>query len=151
LTLWRISFYEALDGIGAFRGGGRWNSRGRHAVYLADSPAGAMLETLVHLPLDESDWPNRYKLLRVEIAGAAEPVDLPPPLTDWQENLAATQRIGDAWLAERWSALARVPSAIVPFTWNYLLNPSHPDAAKAKAVEATEHLYDPRLLQIRGV
>ena len=149
VTLWRISLYEALDGIGAFRGGGRWNSPGRYAVYLAESPAGAMLETLVHLPQDESAWPDRYKLLRVEVRVDAGPSDILTPKGVWQEHLSETQKIGDAWLQERGSALARVPSAILPFTWNYLLNPNHPDAANAKVVEATQHLYDPRLLHIR--
>jgi len=149
LVLWRISLNEALDGIGAIRGGGRWNTPGHAVVYLAETAAGAMLEILAHLPLEEADLPEQYKLLRVE-AGTGAPVEtLNVSATWWQANPGVTQRIGDAWLESATAVLARVPSAIMPYTWNYLLNPLHADSAKARVVQASEHLYDPRLLRVR--
>jgi len=33
-----------------------------------------------------------------------------------------SQKIGDAWLTSMETTLARVPSAIMPYTWNYLFN-----------------------------
>ena len=32
-------------------------------------------------------------------------------------------------------ALARVPSAIMPNTWNFLLNPEHPEAGEIRIIE----------------
>ena len=41
--------------------------------------------------------------------------------------------------------LLRVPSAVVPKSFNYLFNPRHADAGKATIQSATEHPYDARL------
>jgi hypothetical protein len=40
-----------------------------------------------------------------------------------------------------------VPSAIVPQTFNVLLNPSHRDATRVAIVETGDHAIDPRLLK----
>ena len=50
--------HAALDGEGAFRVGGRWNSPGRHMVYMAQSVALAVLENLVHM--SRQDFPTGY-------------------------------------------------------------------------------------------
>jgi RES domain-containing protein len=69
--------------------------------------------------------------------------DLP---RDSVENTAATQAVGDAWLARASTALLAIPSAVVPETFNVLLNPAHQDAARIAIVQATDHVIDPRLL-----
>jgi RES domain-containing protein len=61
--------------------------------------------------------------------------------------LALTRRIGDVWLKSQRSALARVPSAILPNTFNYLLNPLHPDAVRITIAEARSATIDPRLIR----
>ena len=149
-VFWRISIHEALDGVGAFRAGGRWNTRGHSVVYLAESPAGAMLEILAHLPLDELDMPEYYRLLRIEALGDPAIANLDPPRSEaWKTSLAITQKLGDAWLERSDTSIARVPSVIMPQTWNYLLNPLHSGAANVRIIAATDHLYDPRLLRVR--
>ena len=55
--------------------------------------------------------------------------------SDWREHAEFTRGIGDTWLASLETPLARAPSAIVPHTWNYLLNPLHPDAGKVEIAE----------------
>ena len=66
---------------------------------------------------------------------------------DWKEHPEFTRNLGDAWLASRESPLARVPSAIAPQTWNYLLNPEHPDAKKIEVVEVIRERFDNRLFR----
>jgi RES domain-containing protein len=58
-----------------------------------------------------------------------------------------TRQIGDAWLASLETALARVPSAILPRTWNYLLNPEHPDAKQVQIAEVIKERFDNRLFR----
>ena len=65
----------------------------------------------------------------------------------WKFDLALTRKIGNAWLKSRRSALARVPSAILPNTFNYLLNPLHPDAARLTIADTQKAILDPRLLR----
>ena len=69
----------AFDGEGARRYGGRWNSRGQRATYMADSIALAALELLVHLGSERAL--AAYRLFRVEVAVSQimilEAADLP--------------------------------------------------------------------------
>ena len=149
--LWRISNYPSLSGEGGLHYAARWHSAGHRVVYLAESPAGALIEALVHLELDEIDWPRTYQLMQVEY-----PADLrvdtlkPTPAKSWKTSPAATRKVGDEWLIAGRSALARVPSVILPETWNVLLNPGHPDAKQLRIVRTIRAEYDPRLLGLSG-
>lgn len=138
---WRLcrAPFAALDGEGARRFGGRWNNPGRPLVYLADHPALAVLEVVVHLDLSPEDLPDDYVLLRVALP------DEPPP--DLPGAIVETRAAGDRWLASLSSALLRVPSVIVPHATNLLLNPLHPAAHVARVVESTPFHFDPRLLR----
>ncbi|MHB8270717.1 RES family NAD+ phosphorylase [Bradyrhizobium sp.] len=107
----------------------RWHTRGRRIVYLADHPANALLEMLVHV--DRDLLPTTYRLLRVIVPErtAVEAVGADTLTADWQNQPATTRDIGDQWLDRSSSALLQVPSVIVPRARNFLLNPAHTDAA----------------------
>jgi RES domain-containing protein len=147
-TLWRISNHITLDGNGGKKSGARWHSKGSRIVYLADSPMAAIVETLVHLDIDSEDTPDFYTLLRVSVPEGLtiQSLELPDG-DDWKQDLALTERIGDAWLASGETLLARVPSVIAPRTWNYLLNPGHPDAMQVQIAEVIKERFDNRLFR----
>jgi hypothetical protein len=67
--------------------------------------------------------------------------------TDWKVRLEFTRSLGDAWLTSMETPLARISSAIIPRTWNYLLNPEHPDAKKIEVAEVIRERFDNRLLR----
>lgn len=149
MFLWRISNHYSLAGDGALRTPGRWHSRGRRIVYCAQNPAAALLEILVHFEIDIQDLPVRYRLLKIHVPDdvPVERVSVDQLPSDWPEKTEATRALGDAWLATDSSALLIVPSAIVPDTFNVLLNPAHNDAKRIVIVETGEHAIDPRLLK----
>lgn len=137
MIAWRLCRrpHADLSGEGARRFGGRWNSPGRPVVYLAEHPALAALEVRVHLDLPFELLPTDYVLMRVLVP------DSPNTVFDAVANTVAT---GDAWLAEARSAVLRVPSVLVPHSWNVLFNPNHPDAnGVRRSVEPFG--FDPRL------
>jgi RES domain-containing protein len=147
--LWRISNHFSLAGEGALRTPGRWHSRGRRVVYCAATPAAALLEILVHFEIDMQDLPVCYRLLKIEAADhlQVESVSvgrLPP---DWPARTEVTRGLGDRWLTGGAAALLSVPSAIVPETFNVLLNPTHRDAKRIVIVQASDYVIDPRLLK----
>lgn len=152
-TLWRISNYTDLSGEGSRSASGRWHSEGSLVVYLAENPASAMLERIVHLTdRDEGGiLPRFYQLLQISVPDdlATKPLSA-LAASDWRERVEFTRAIGDAWLASLESPLARVPSAIVPHTWNYLLSPLHPDAAQVQIVEAIRERFDIRLFRFEA-
>lgn len=150
-TLWRISSYGDLSGAGGLRHAGRWHSAGFPIVYLADSPSTALLETLVHLELDEDTYPDARKLLEVTVPAdcVVEELELPEG-EGWKQDQAFTQRLGMTWLRSHRSPLASVPSVIVSEVRNYLLNPMHPDAVRIKVVSERLQPFDPRFFRFRS-
>jgi RES domain-containing protein len=137
---WRLTrhAFADLSGTGAREYGGRWNSRGRPVVYLAEHPALAVLEVRVHLDLPFDLLPEDYVLLRVGLPDgiAAALVDELP-----SDPIAA----GDEWLSGGATAMMRVPSVLVPRAHNLLLNPLHRDSAGARALEVIPFAFDERL------
>lgn len=149
-TLWRISSHADLSGEGGRLASARWHTEGRRVVYLAESPVGAIIERLVHLMDMKPDGilPRTYQLLRISMGGELEVKSLDPPAgMDWWVQELLTRKIGDTWLTSQETAFARVPSVIAPYTWNYLLNPEHPDAKRTRIAEVIKERFDNRLFR----
>jgi len=146
--LWRVSNYPNLSGEGGRKFSARWHTSGTRIVYLAESPMAALVETLVHLEVDSEDIPEFYTLLKIFVPDdlAIQPLD-PPADREWKHDLELTRYMGDAWLASKETALAWVPSVIAPQTWNYLLNPEHPDAKKIEIAEMIKEQFNNRLFR----
>jgi RES domain-containing protein len=151
MILWRISNHADLLGLGGLYASARWHTRGRPIVYLAESSTAALLETLVHLEVDAAHRPDKYQLLKVQADDSmhVERVELDVLPSYWKSTQDVTQRLGDEWLQRARSALLRVPSAIAPETWNWLLNPRHKEAPLVRILTAEEHRYDWRLFSAK--
>ena len=152
MICWRISNYVDLLGIGGLRASGRWHSAGHPIIYTADSPSSAILEILVNLEIDSiEDLPDSYTLMKVTvpdvliISDVIEESDLP---LGWRENKSITREIGDKWLSEGNGVVLSVPSAIMPYTTNRLLNPSHPNIKEVKIVEYANFPFDERIFKL---
>jgi RES domain-containing protein len=137
---------EAFDGEGARLHGGRWNSPGTAAVYASETRALAMLEILAGL--GETTGLANYSLIPVtfedELVEVVAPSSLPKGW-DARPPGAASQGLGDHWLAAATSAVLRVPSVLVPAEYNYVLNPKHADFHAIEIGEPVPLPLDPRL------
>lgn len=148
MRLWRISNHATLSGEGGLYAAGRWHTRGRRVVYLADHPASALLEVMVHFEIDAEDLPSHYQLLGVDIPDdlfvtRLDERELP---ANWREHTDVTRALGDNWLGENAAALLCVPSAVVPGAGNYLLNPTHQHAARIVIASGARAAFDARLM-----
>jgi RES domain-containing protein len=144
MVLWRISRHRDLTGIGGLKAAGRWHYAGHPIVYLAETPASALLEVCVHT--SANDIPPEFTLLKIE----GPEIDVPSVREDslpkdWRTGLKSTRDLGSAWLGKKESVLLRVPSAIVPETVNFLFNPSHVQAKKFRITNTFLYPFDPRL------
>ena len=152
---WRLAKYKyresALDGVGSALSGGRWNSVGTPVVYCATTLALAVLEVRVHIPLANFQPPARYAGLEILIDSACiEGVTELP--SGWRVAPAAStenttaRRFGDQWVTEKRSVALRLPSAVIPSEFIYLLNPVHPDFSRAVQLgKEVDVFLDPRL------
>ena len=97
--------------------------------------------------------PDTYQLLEIEVASAVWSkrkflADKKARVFDKDLTFEESQVIGDSWLQKNPSALAVVPSAPSPFSWNILLNPLHPDAHLVRIANSYSLAYDERLFKI---
>lgn len=133
-------------GLGSTLGNGRWHTQGpAQVVYCGASRALCQLEKRVHAnganPRDQA----LIELVLPPSAPVADVSGLRFP-DNWREDDAATQAIGDAWIASGSSLGLWVPSYVEPMERNLLLNPAHPDyAAIVLKIERHPFTFDPRL------
>jgi RES domain-containing protein len=144
MVLWRISRHRDLRGIGGLKAAGRWHYASRPIVYLAETPASALLEVCVHT--SANDVPPEFTLLKIEgpdLDVASIGVDTLPK--GWRTDLEITRDLGTSWLEKNETLILRVPSAIVPQTMNCLFNPGHGRAGEFRIVDAIAYPFDERL------
>ena len=151
---WRISNHADLTGEGGRLAAGRWNRLGRRVVYLAEHPALALLETLVHLEVDPEDIPDRYRMLTVDApddvpVGTWRTEDLDLEWPEWRSDAEITRALAEPFFEEERHVLLRVPSVLVPEAYNALLNPAHPEAGRFSITGDVSAMLDPRLLGSR--
>jgi RES domain-containing protein len=143
LMAWRLdqaAHAPSWDGgEGAYRVGGRWNTRGIRAVYCSIDPSTAILEVAVHKGFKALDT-VRHVLTAVRITDPAsvhvvDPSDVPNP--NWLRPgipSAGQQVFGNALLARHKFVL--IPSAVSTHSWNLVFVGAA--AAGSYAVEIQE-------------
>lgn len=136
-------------GEGAFRVGGRWNSRGRRVVYCALDPATAIVEVAAHKGFNTLDIVP-HVLTSIDILPAAYPLthvvnkgDVPN--SNWMRPgipSAGQQQFGDQLLSTH--PIIVIPSVVSSFSWNLIFDS---DAAKGLFQLRTQEPFalDPRL------
>ena len=138
-----IDAHEAAQPFAPDSAGGRWTHPGTPCVYASLSPAGALLEYLVHL---EGRTPDKLLLAVGAIRAADLLAEANPPSTwctlPYHEEV---RQVGDGWLQSRRSLALRVPSAVCMDECNVLLNPGHPAFAALELVALRPVTIDPRL------
>ena len=116
-----------LSGTGAFRSGGRWNSKGTYMLYSSENSSLAYLESLVHF--DKILIPPQLFITELEITNDSLIYTLPKSdyTKDWMKlSLIENQQQGDRWMSEKKYLGIKVRSAINILEYNILLNPLFP-------------------------
>lgn len=126
---WRLDeerFASGWDsGEGAFRVGGRWNSRRVRAVYAAVDPATAILEVAVHKTFRVLDTTphvlTSFAIPDVSSIHVVDPAHIPNP--NWLRPGipgAGQQAFGDDLVGRHLFVL--IPSAVSAHSWNLIFD-----------------------------
>lgn len=147
---YRLAITDSITAAFRPRGAaGRWNSKGGIVVYAAEHPALAALEMLT--AWDDYEDFSHYHLYHCQISQDAV-YDAIPDIQagdfDVHDQLT-TRRYGDNWAQRQQSVGLRVPSIVSTASYNYLLNPDHPDFERAvMRTPLGLYRYDERLLTL---
>ena len=155
VSLYRITHERYADapfsGEGGLHYDSRWTSKGRRVSYAADHLATATLEKIAGV--QRVDLLTEMIYVKAEVAASHV---MPLPEEDWPEDwdvlpaTGATRAIGDVWMQGQRSVLLRVPSVVLPYSYNYVVNAAHPEAADLTVVEIEPLLLDNRVLRQLG-
>jgi RES domain-containing protein len=143
----RSAYKEDLSGEGAEKYGGRWNSIGTRALYCCENRALALLEILA----------NSFPGIKLTDYYILE-IDIPEQLKIYQPKLEqlpnnwnsvpmnnATKLFGDDFMEKANYVGMCVPSTLMPYEYNFVFNPFHPDYKKIKIRGAEAFNIDVRL------
>ena len=150
MFVYNIRKAKYADSLRASGVANRWNKNDEFVIYTGGSRALSTLELVVHRSSISID--NSYKLLVIELnCKESEILEVNENLLpkNWQsvEAYPKLQEIGSDWYQNFEYLVMRVPSAIIPKEYNYLLNTRHPDFnKKVKIKELENYEWDNRLL-----
>lgn len=151
MEVFRIAKANYASALVASGTANRWNIRGQQVIYTGASRSLSSLELLVHkgpvspshnyrvMVISISDEDHLYKQIRLS--------ELPP---HWRGFGACSrlQKIGSDWISNQESLVLKVPSAVIPFEYNYIINTEHPEFGQQVQLLRTEdYFWDSRLLQ----
>lgn len=150
MDVWRISEFADLSGRGGELYSGRWNHAGDAIVYCAEHPALALVEVLVNLGLDQ--MPETLQLTRIDIPDDVPWTDIEEHSSvagmapDHPERLASSRALWAGFVETNRFPVLKVPSVIVPYSFNYLINPRHADASRIIIASQERFALDPRFV-----
>jgi RES domain-containing protein len=128
----------------------RWNIKGQQVIYTGSSRSLSTLELVVHrgavvpsekykvMVISMADEDHLYKQIHLN--------DLP---TNWRTFAAYStlQKIGSDWVNSQETLFLKVPSAVIPYEYNYVVNTEHPEFRNKVYLTRTEdYFWDSRLL-----
>jgi RES domain-containing protein len=120
-------FIHLLDGKGGLIIEGRWHTQGHEIIYTSASMSLCLLEVfkiqpLTLLPLNTCGIELLVPDNSIEVFDGT---NLAKGWNNPARYFTELQQFGDKWLMEKRTLLLKVPSAVVPCEYNYLLNPLH--------------------------
>jgi RES domain-containing protein len=129
-------YIDDLSGKGSYLYGGRWNSPGVYALYTSTHRSLALLELLMHVPLNVIKE-NEYYILSIKIPEIQNLISI--------ETFENSMIVGDKILNENQNLGFAVPSIVFEAEKNIIINPMHELSKKMKILNTEKLILDPRL------
>ena len=142
----KTKYAKDLKGEGAKINGGRWNHEGVACIYTAQSRALSLVEYSAHVSLEDVPRALCFTTFDVPDSSIFElEIDVLPENWDNWPHPKETRDFGSELLRKNEYLLFKFPSAIVPFEYNYLINPQHKEMTNVTIMDVIEYSYDTRL------
>jgi RES domain-containing protein len=126
---------------------GRWNGNGRKAIYCANSIALAFLENMVRRQGVGFNEDFKTMILNIPDELGIQTITPKQLQAGWRKitDYSKCQSIGNTWYDEGIFPVLKLPSAVLPESFNLVINSLHPDFKKIKLVKTTDLIPDERI------
>lgn len=124
----------------------RWNSADVQVAYGSEHLALSALELLTYW----GHYPDMrgYQLFILNISSEKVEDVLDRDTGIDPHDYSQTRRYGDTWIEEARSLTLRVPSVVLPMSYNYLINPNHPGFDPNAVVLCGAFEYEARIARL---
>jgi RES domain-containing protein len=126
---------------------GRWNSAGKKVIYIAESIPLAFSENMVRRPGVGSNKDFRIMIIEIPDSIIISSINLFDLEDGWRDfrDYSKCQLIGDKWYDEGKVMVLKVPSAVLPEAFDYVINSEFSDYGMIKLIATTDLVPDERL------
>ena len=127
----------------------RWNRKGEFVIYAASSRSLAALELVAHRSAIMPKKPYKSIIISIDEDVLIKTIDLFNLPEKWNklEAYPKLQEMGSKWYHAMESLALKVPSAIIPQEYNYVINTKHPlFLTKVSLLSSEDFNWDERLL-----
>ena len=150
MEVFRISKQAYAHTLRSSGSANRWNTKGQQVIYIGSSRSLSSLELVVHRGSVQPA--TAYKVMVILVADddhLIKQVQLKDLPSNWRSlaSYAALQKIGSTWYDSQETVVLKVPSAIIIYEHNYIINTEHPDFDRTVQLVWTEdYFWDSRFL-----
>ena len=150
MEVFRISKNVHAQSLRSSGSANRWNTKGQQVIYTGASRSLSSLELVVHRGAIQPTV--SYKVMVISVADddyLMRTVQLKELPTHWRTltGYAALQIIGSNWYTSQESLILKVPSAVIIYEYNYIINTEHPEFSQhVQLVRTEDYFWDSRLL-----
>ena len=150
MEVFRISKEEYSKSLSSSGSANRWNLKGQLVLYTGSSRSLSSFELVVHKGIVKPSF--QYKVMVISISDddyLVKQIRINELPANWRSiaSYSDLQNIGSDWYNKRESLVLKIPSAIIPFEFNYVINTEHPEfASKISLVRTENYFWDSRLL-----
>ena len=147
MLVYRITTANHASGLTSPGVAGRWNTTGTYVIYSSFSRSLACLENIVHRSSSQLMLPFRCMVIDLPDGLDIETATADRIGLNWfsGESLRICQEIGNKWIIQGRTCILKVPSAVVPKEFNFVLNTAHPDFRKITIQGIEDFEFDKRL------
>jgi RES domain-containing protein len=151
MEAFKISRTEFAGKLTSSGSANRWNYEGQYVIYAGSSRSLSTLELIVHRGNVRPN--NNFRVTVISLADddhlfrQIKSLYLP---SDWRKLAAYSQlqKIGSGWYENQETLFLKVPSAVIPKEFNYVINTEHPAFTQhVKIVRTEDYFWDTRLFQ----
>ncbi|KQS32595.1 RES family NAD+ phosphorylase [Dyadobacter sp. Leaf189] len=137
---------SALSVEGSRLFGARWNPKGIGVLYATSTPELGLVETLAHAPGVRYEDLPKYWLSTIQMPDQIRYYTRSEMPDFWQDrNYDRTQYWLKDWLINPDVLAVGLPSVIVPFSFNIIIHPQHPDFEAVSLISQERIPIDRRL------
>ena len=147
MELFRIANKDYANELYAPGFSGRWNNAGQKVIYTASSRSLACLEIIVQANRQIKTAQFGTMVVYAPDNSSVQQVNISQLSVEWNQTVFSEEckSIGSEWFLKKKDLLLRVPSAVIPDEFNYVINTLHPDFKSIKLVDVLPFYFDKRL------